>query len=545
MLGAVVKHLQEHSGNGEALPHADARAYQKVGTSPLKQALEMLRMGQQNMSDWIIHVMSPEDQLNMVYWIYSLNKSIVEYRGSLMQLQQLPEVITLTALLLNKGQSLRQDVSEQAFSHDVFLYVASALSSMLYEDKVIFLPDPIVMEALECFRVSQGMQEFLTQTWRNMLLADSYAPISQENGVVQCEQSQDISENEGKRDQPQTGHLTLCMDNEKQSEHFFPLKFLKQSSGDIVNILRKKSLLLEQSQLLGEGRDGYKRCSLLDDVRVQSYFIRAGEEISSITPDEGGLISIPFSPITTLEDVCPFEKSEGVVTTDVLKHIDKVVLKNTAVQKSIGKGNDIYVELNVMGVYAFNSDGYSKRVSVTESYKSESLHETLNRSKHPTPNPPTLWCWKGRIRTIANMLHFIGRESSKVLEELDTECCETICHAVVSVCDPDTAVTLVHALKKRSLKVFSHCDCRGNTPLHNAVMTGNVVIVNELLGLHPAALHTANIDSATPIDVAMHLNHHQIVECLLNQTIKLDSHRTTSIEFLQSHFLKAMIDWLY
>ena len=141
LFGAVEAQLQKDSSDA-------GRAYTALhhDNTPLKRALDTLRVVQQGLVDRV-HRMSPEEQLALAYFIYTLNKSLVEYRGSLEQLQTSREVATLATVLLSIGRSTQEHDSNHAFSYDVFFLVAYALSSMIYNDGIVFVRHPIVMEA--------------------------------------------------------------------------------------------------------------------------------------------------------------------------------------------------------------------------------------------------------------------------------------------------------------------------------------------------------------------------------------------------------------
>ena len=160
----------------------------------------------------------------------------------------------------------------------------------------------------------------------------------------------------------------------------------------------------------------------------------------------------------------------------------------------------------------------------------------------PPPKPRTSWCWKRRLESlsVANVQHFIKKASLTTLKELDTECHETICHAIVSVFKGSSAVSLIRALHKRSVIQFHVLDKNGDTPLHKAVNIRDLMVVKELFDLHSAAVYIENSTCYTPVDIAMHNNYDEVVECLVRSTVEYDPHSTCSVQLLQSCLIKSM-----
>ena len=161
----------------------------------------------------------------------------------------------------------------------------------------------------------------------------------------------------------------------------------------------------------------------------------------------------------------------------------------------------------------------------------------------PQPPPPTSWCWKRRLESLTNVHAYVSSAGRTALEELDTECQETICHAIACVFRADNAVSLIGTLFNNN--VLSHellgvQDKHGNTPLHNAVMSGDAVIVREFVRLNLPAIFIMNYEHATPLDIAVSHRNNEVVECLLKICVASDPHSTRSIQLLQTSLLKAM-----
>jgi tetratricopeptide (TPR) repeat protein len=137
---------------------------------------------------------------------------------------------------------------------------------------------------------------------------------------------------------------------------------------------------------------------------------------------------------------------------------------------------------------------------------------------------------------------YIGNAGQGALEELDTECQETICHAIPSVFVGDRAVCLIRTLFNNSIssRLCNVQDKHGNTPLHNAVVSGDVKIVKEYVALCPSAVYIVNSEHATPLDIAMSHKNNEIVDCLLRECVESDPHSTRTIELLQTTLITAM-----
>ena len=161
----------------------------------------------------------------------------------------------------------------------------------------------------------------------------------------------------------------------------------------------------------------------------------------------------------------------------------------------------------------------------------------------PQPPPPTSWCWKRRLESLTNVHAYMSSAGRAALEELDTECQETICHAIAWVFRADSAVSLIGTLFNNNVfsrKLLGVQDKHGNTPLHNAVMSGDAMIVREFVRLNLPAIFIMNYEHATPLDIAVSHRNNEVVECLLKMCVASDPHSTRSIQLLQTSLLKAM-----
>ena len=589
----------------------------QLGIHDLKHLQEISWVVKQNLSE-LIHRMSPEEQLSSVFLIHSLNKSLIGFTSSLEQLQQSPEVAALAALLLDMGQCPEQVDSEQSFSRKIVLpVIISAMSLMIYENGLVFIQHPLIMEAIEAMEAMEGEDDgssgFSQKSNLVAALHRSSLPARSkqfpQNGTL-CVNTE-IEELTNKlfffvTEAKYEYELLLCSQNtyflphsysfptqselEDQVAAFFEeyneilsavnsLKCFQKAikKGDSILGLSRRALSNKARKLIGDGRDGYKRHTQ-GDMEVENDIV--------VVRDDVELVCVDSDTDNSIHDVyVPFRKKEQSTITDlhglVNKYLEFATLEisnkmpgKSPQQKDIPLSQSCQVKCE--GKYCSSPSRVAIHMIICEEVGSNSPMETASRKdqgsdfsnseesqavvkhKHlpcdivdydqslppPTPTPLTLWCWKRRVKplSLANMQHFISKVSQHVLEERDTECHETICHAVVSVFDPEPAVTLICALKKRSMRVFNCRDKRGNTPLHNAVMAGNLVVVENLIDIHPETVYISNNDGATPIDSAMHLNNHQIVECLLHHVVTSSPHTcsTNTDQLLQSYLLKAM-----
>ena len=498
--------------------------------SPVKEAVAVLRTaGQQILSDHVCHGMNPEEQLGLVYLIYYLNMSLAKSRGSLVQLQQSPELARLAALLLNICRIPQKVVSEQ----DLLMLVVTALASMIYEHGVVVIQDPTIMEAIQALE-TEGIG----------LLGDNPVGHLFQCSLIGSALEEHISHSKAGSytDTVQSAQSPPHMEDKKEEENLptsnnRELAITYSNDSTFANISTK--------QLLGESRNSYK---------LYSPPIDEGVECDSITGDRLFVHNCTVTqtiPIPILPDKNSTVKAD---VKDVAAHKSIILPHLTYPNKRPQvEDNRMVVHEGMAGVHSLDSS--SNHSPVCSTVSAGQLNQSQTQAVHtaatiavyaegipPAPNPSTPWCWKRRLKPLsaANVQHYINNVGLKALEELDTECHETICHAVVSIFEPSRAVAIVRALKKRTLKVFSQSDKLGNTPLHNAILTNNLMFAKEVLSIHSASLHIPNKDHATPIDVAMHLNHHHIVECLLNDAIKHDPHSTSSMELIQSCLLKAM-----
>ena len=497
IIGMLEKQLQSLRNYGRA---RDATAR--------KHVLYLLRAGQQDLSDRILHRMSSEEQLALAFWISSQNESLMEHRSSLEQLQQSPQILVLAFLVLKMVHNPQRQSPEEAFHPDVVLVLVSALSSTIsnHEDYAhrINFQEPVVVEA---FHVLEADSVFV--------------------------------------------HLDFTLLTETEGN-----KYLNDSTKEKLLFLKKRidqnfvqiSSFSKLRELVGGRRDHVQRHSSLDSIEEHDI-----ESTFDIDTDfhlhSKGKLGLPKRQ--SHDDISGHNTEATNNAETYYKSV--VVGKHIIVTRSVSEGLDIEVPVDEEkdSGHTFEDDGTSNTLTEEQCESSSfdqpasppnSLTEAQDEIyfDQPASPSPILWCWKRKIRhfEVEHMHDFIRTSSQKSLEELDTECNETICHAIVCEFETDSAVALVRELDERSLRVFHQCDILGNTPLHNAVRTGNVLIAQELLGLCPGSLQIQNKNRSTPIDVAMHESHDEIVECLMCSAVENDPCGSSSM--LQSCLLNAM-----
>ena len=425
-------------------------------------ALELLRRGQQSLHDQIYHEMSTEEQLSLAYIIYSLNESLIACQGSQEQLQSSPALATLVALLLSLCHSSQDSELEPIVSQDIVTLVASAFTSVIIQHGVVLMQNPTVMETLytvnKCLSRDNIVSHFLQSSESVTVLKEA---ITVKKSVAMLEKKSILtSELEGL------------------------VKMLVPSHKPVLTHLSK-----EFKAVSGESRDGYK---LLNDMDTDTILLVGTDaELKSI--DSASILtSIPEVNEKSSEIEQP-HTFDGMISKSPydFKEFPIVIDKNVRVPSNMA------VECPDNEIAQCNVSHLS--------------------------NPSTPWCWKTEIQhaSVANVLYYIDTVRLESLEALDTECRETICHAIVSVFNPDSAISLVRTLYKRSTKVFQHRDSLGNTPLHNAVLTGKVEIAQAVLSFCLSSLSIQNNDCATPLDLANH--NPPMVKCLMNCLVHRDS----------------------
>jgi tetratricopeptide (TPR) repeat protein len=549
-----------------------AHGQDRVDDSPLKMVLETLRRSQQNLSE-SVHGMSSEEQLHRAYMIHNLSTSLVGYQGSLEQLQSSEEVHALVSLLLSIGHSPEGDWCKWLFEEDVFSFVVPAFASMVLENGVVLVQNPTVIEAFQeidslslswVTKIKVSLNDAEQQhVLDRMGLTDSSINVQSE----ECEKSDKIVVEEidgevstvkkvsssfshavgegrsvlvrfllagreswvtdsgvvetgGKNGGEQRARSILSTSNEGSRENvshlLARLRKLAFPSQEIIGFFGKF--------LLREGRDGFKSHSS-PELDQLSDVLTSGPDLSLryFNSHDSGQIAVDSRLIFV-------QKGKESMKT---KCEEKLVKTKHAAGYSNSNTN---VNIPAATQHALLGEPHDLRTILPPT-------DIQCRLPPAPPHPPypNLWCWKRLLDSVANTHNYISNACQQVLEELDTECHETICHAIACVFRGQPAAILIQILHNNvSPRLFGIQDKHGNTPLHNAVIASNAMVVTELVTLYPLAIHTQNGELATPLDIAMSHKNNEVVDCLLRECVRSDPHSTRTIELLQTTLVKAM-----
>ena len=543
-----------------------AHGQDRVDDSPLKMVLETLRRSQQNLSE-SVHGMSSEEQLYYAYMIHNLSTSLVGYQGSL---QSSEEVHALVSLLLSIGHSPEGDLCKLLFEEDVFSFVVPAFASMVLDNGVVLVRNPTMIEAFQeidslslswVTKIKVSLNDAEQQhVLDRMGLTDSSINVQSE----ECEKSDKIVvekidgevstvkkvsssfshavgegrsvlvrfllagreswvtdsgvvETGGKNGGEQRARSILSTSNEGSRENvshlLARLRKLAFPSQEIISLFGKF--------LLREGRDGFKSHSS-PELDQPSDVLTSGPDLSLtyFNSHDSGQIAVDSRLIFV-------QKGKESMK---IKCEEKLVKTKHAAGYS--NSNDIYLAIQHVLL--------GKQDNLRTILPPNDIQCRLPPAP-PHPPYPNLWCWKRLLDSVANTHNYISNACQQVLEELDTECHETICHAIACVFRGQPAAILIQILHNNvSPRLFGIQDKHGNTPLHNAVIASNAMVVTELVTLYPLAIHTQNGERATPLDIAVSHKNNEVVDCLLRECVRSDPHSTRTAELLQSCLVTAM-----
>ena len=546
-----------------------AHGQDRVDDSPLKMVLETLRRSQQNLSE-SVHGMSSEEQLYYAYMIHNLSTSLVGYQGSL---QSSEEVHALVSLLLSIGHSPEGDLCKLLFEEDVFSFVVPAFASMVLDNGVVLVRNPTMIEAFQeidslslswVTKIKVSLNDAEQQhVLDRMGLTDSSINVQSE----ECEKSDKIIfeeidgevstvkkvsssfshavgegrsvlvrfllagrkswatdsgvvETGGKNGGEQRARSILSTSNEGSRENvshlLARLRKLAFPSQEIIGFFGKC--------LLREGRDGFKSHSS-PELDQLSDVLTSGPDLSLtyFNSHDSGQIAVDSRLIFV-------QKGKESMK---IKCEEKLVKTKHAAGYSNSNTN---VNIPAATQHALLGEPHDLRTILPPT-------DIQCRLPPAPPHPPypNLWCWKRLLDSVANTHNYISNACQQVLEELDTECHETICHAIACVFRGQPAAILIQILHNNvSPRLFGIQDKHGNTPLHNAVIASNAMVVTELVTLYPLAIHTQNGELATPLDIAVSHKNNEVVDCLLRESVRSDPHSTRTAELLQSCLVTAM-----
>ena len=537
----------------------------RVENSPHKRVLEILRTGQQNLMERIL-AMDSKEQFYYAYMIHLFSRSVIDYGGSLEQLQSSFAMHALVHLLMGISHSpdAGESVCEQTFDDDINLAAVPALSIAVLEDGITIVQSPPIAEAFQeidsqLTLVNYAQKYFVgglhTKTAVELLVSEKIkcevfdgedANLSRSiDSVFQDEDVDSVTDSVRAYTFRAGINMEVGVGEELINEALSRLKsvsvtntnpvtdeinelssFLCNDSGEEVNITKLKEkckivnvfmksafkLFLQKANklLFLESRDGSKSIPLQEVDLTSQVYVRSAAE--------NEWRSYSFS----------FMKAMHLVREKKMKY--------TFSQESF-KSVEIY---NRAKSFTCCMDELEDINFVTETFKFPNVI-VFSPVPQPQPSPPISWCWRGRLESVTNVHDYIGSADQQALEKVDTKCHETIYHAIASTVRGDEAVSLVRTLKvKVSSTLLSAKDKLGNTPLHNAVISGDFLIVKELVSYCVSPVYIRNHELDTPLDIAVSHKNDDIVDCLMREFVRSEPHSNGSVELLQFCLVKAM-----
>ena len=555
---------------------------------PQKRALEILQAGQRRLSE-SIREMSSEEQLYYAYMIHSLTKSLVGYQGSLEQLEAAAETRMLLSLLVGIVHSPEEGVSEGRIGSDVVLAVVPAFSSMVHEGGVVLLQSLTVLEAFQEFDAGfdffAQLKDLVGSKGWSRAFADKHEEMKVEK--VNCEDEETETEKVEKVEcseeapvESGTSSIESAVNNEIvqfiEGRTFLGAVFndseAKNDEDGNKNNNKGEPVDHGMSVVYRDVAVNFSEVSQLHrQLTVSHYATEAtGDESSTaMNVDALPMASHELEDRNVIQATVPKEDEDRYMEFQkemfsiVSRRVRKLKLLRreyrdgykSVAHLEIGLSSDVVVE-STTGP----SDSRTRKVTIeddrlwassdyfaelkrwTESTRSEHLmHSGSNRLPPPQPPPSTSWCWKRRLESVTDPQQYVCTATPATLEELDSECQETICHAIASVFGAHTAVTLIHLLHNNvSPTLFTVQDKHGNTPLHCAAIAGNAVIAGELAVLRPSAVSVQNHNCLTPLDIALDHRNDEMVECLLRVSVTSAPHNSSVIQLLESCLVKSL-----
>jgi tetratricopeptide (TPR) repeat protein len=550
----------------------------QVDDSPYKEVLETLRTVQHGLMEQI-HEMDSVEQLYYAYMIDFLSRRLVGYQGSPEQLQSSVAFLGLVATLLSIAHGLQVYLCKK---NDGLLVLVPAFRVMVLKGRLVLVHDSAMTEAFEWINSSDSqLQRFLkpfgdqAQARRTAAYGQSHEKryqhdIRDDNGDLNLDGSDEAFGD--KEEMDSLSEILRCLPeessfgtdfssggNEKEERVKYPPHSRLQTgiNGDhIVEIIGEPS-----GNLHVDSRHAFNVAELKESPKWVALYLKKGLYFFSLEINKRLVLDTrDGSKLITSPEVDP---TSDVYVEDELRSFDSQVTSPTIigtdthfVKEKVSIEMKHHVEFRkgksfktpeIRGLQ-FNSAAVIESVRFEHCYVRETIQarNLLARTSSvlpPPPSPATLWCWKRRLEPVTNVHAYIGNAGQAALEELDTECQETICHAIPSVFVANQAVCLIRTLFNNSIishELLKVQDKHGNTPLHSAVMSGDVEVVNELVGLYRSAIFVVNSELATPLDIAMSHKNNEVVDCLLRECVRSDPHSTHTAELLQSCLVTAM-----
>ena len=487
----------------------------KTPTRRRKEALEVVKVMKQKLSE-TIEEMSVKEQLLYVYSIHSLRTALIQHSPE--QLEHSPEVAKLAVLLLGMGRFHQFRYKERI--SDIFHSIVLALSFSLAHGQIPLVSNPHVKEAIQSMSIRAPQKSDQSTDYSDLKNFSSFKELYY-SAVLSYLSAKSKPLFQGLVEESRDGHKS----HSKYSEVAFLFNVIFDLDSD------RNSTILSLQEVSFEKRETVSEHLKSVSGKMVRNVHQTGKYQSALT----SLLVLPWkgaenhTPINiALNDKKPLNSK--TLPDSKQKSLCKYVLPE---KRSIWKCNKpesasscaLHANQNAVQDVAI--------VHRPEVYR-PMMYQTGNQSNGMLPiarsnvydfsSSPS--CWKRRLNSIdhKNKVHYVRKVSVSQLEELDTECHETICHAVVSECTPEEASLLICVLQSRELNIFSQCDKYGNTPLHVAVLKNNQKAIDNLFEMYPAGIWIENQDGETPVDLAYRMHHIQIIRCLCNQLIKNDPH---------------------
>ena len=533
-----------------------------------KEVLETLRTIQHDLTERILELDSVE-QLYYAYTIHYLSRCLIGYQGNLEQHQS---VLGLIYLLLSIGHGSEFGLCKKVVNNDGLFVVIPAFSSMVLKGKLVLVHDSAMMEAFEHIDSSNVLlQQFVShpalsiETRRAVANGQPYHEVNKADIQEYENRGKDL---EGSNETLQGNNTSrtilarksVCPDlssghgEEKEGVKYSPTLCLTEK----IRVSEPSSILHNRSV------DSIGTSELKKEYEVTQLHMKQGFSLFSQKVDKhlvlntrNGSKSISLLEVDLTSDVCVEDTtghelrcfdSEATRSTSIGKDTHFVKEEENKMNHIVKKESFKTPQVNKMpfsstvvldSVIFDQCDVHELRQARNNA--SPEAQEVLTSTPPPKPQPshPTLWCWKKRLESVTNVHVFIGNASQAALEQLDTECQETVCHAIACVFSADYAAGLIGTLFNNNVlspKLLCVQDKNGNTPLHNAVMSGDAIIVKELVGLNPSASFFINNEHVTPLDIAVSHRNSEIVNCLLRECVRSDP---LCIWLLQTSLMKA------
>ena len=532
-----------------------------------KEVLETLGTVQHSLMEWTLELDSVE-QLYYAYMIYYFSRRLIEHQGFPEQHQS---VLGMVALLMSVG--VKVGLCKKIVDNDGLIIVIPAFESMALKGRVLLVHDRVMMEAFQRINSSAVLFQHLLESFGRQALLSEHVRRTEVGGLARGKDDVQDYRNRGLE---KTGSEEAfrdenrVMDASGVDEEEERVKFLSHTQSH-SSINEDRSLTGLRSILYNRDNDA-SSCNVKEEYEAAQLYTKRGlslfsQEKSKLDTRDGTKSSYS-AEVDQTSHVCvegatghelrSFD-SEATRATSIEEEVTDFVKEKRSIEiKPLVEKNTCEMPVNSMTmVRSVINERHVQKLRQARNLLGNAYSErhkwfippptqavgTCLPPPMPQPPPQTSWCWKRRLESLTNVHAYISSAGQTALEELDTECQETICHAIACVFRADNAVSLIGTLFNNNVlsrKLLGVQDKHGNTPLHNAVMSGDAVIVREFVRLNLPAIFIMNYEHATPLDIAVSHRNNEVVECLLKICVASDPHSTRSIQLLQTSLLKAM-----